>query len=63
VPIEPSVAAGSDAGEPAVLGEGPAADAFRAIVRAIVDEAVPPLSMVGCSARMLERVEAALGPK
>ncbi|MCU1485174.1 MAG: ATPase involved in chromosome partitioning [Actinomycetia bacterium] len=63
VPIEPSVAAGSDAGEPAVLGEGPAADAFRAIVRTIVDEAVPPVSMVGCTARMLERVEAALGPK
>jgi ATP-binding protein involved in chromosome partitioning len=63
VPLEPSVAAGSDAGEPAVLGEGAAAEAFRAIVRTIVDEAVPPLSMVGCTARMLERVEAALGPK
>ena len=63
VPIEPSVAAGSDAGTPAVLGEGPAADAFRAIVRRILDEAVPPIVMDGCSARMLEKVEAALGPK
>jgi ATP-binding protein involved in chromosome partitioning len=63
VPLEPSVASGSDAGMPAVLGDGPAADAFRSIVRTIVDEAVPPLSMVGCSARMLEHVEAALGPK
>jgi ATP-binding protein involved in chromosome partitioning len=63
VPIEPSVAAGSDAGEPAVLGDGPAAGAFREIVRRIVDEAVPPVVMAGCSARMLERVEAALGPK
>src|SRR5439155_16433655 len=63
VPIEPSVPAGSDAGQPAVLGDGPAADAFNAIVRRIVDEAVPPVVMAGCSARMLERVEAALGPK
>ena len=63
VPIEPSVAAGADAGTPAVLGVGPAADAFRAIVRRIVDEAVPPVVMAGCSARMLEHVEAALGPK
>jgi ATP-binding protein involved in chromosome partitioning len=63
VPIEPKVAAGSDAGVPAVLGEGPAAEAFRGIVATIVDEAIPPISMVGCSARMLERVEAALGPK
>jgi ATP-binding protein involved in chromosome partitioning len=63
VPIEASVAAGADAGEPAVLGEGAAADEFRAIVRRIVDEAVPPVVMEGCSARILERVEAALGPK
>ena len=63
VPIEASVAVGSDAGIPAVLGDGPAADAFRAIVRRIVDEAVPPMSMVGCTARMMENVEAALGPK
>ena len=63
IPLEPAVARGSDAGLPAVLGEGAAADAFKAIVRRIVDEAVPPVSMEGCSARMLERVEAALGPK
>jgi ATP-binding protein involved in chromosome partitioning len=63
VPIEPSVAAGADAGTPAVLGEGAAAIAFRSIVERIVEEAVPPVSMAGCSARMLERVEAALGPK
>lgn len=63
VPLEPSVAGGSDAGVPAVLGTGPAADAFRSIVRTIVDDAVPPMSMIGCSARMLQHVEAALGPK
>ena len=63
VPIESVVAAGGDTGEPAVLGSGPAADALRAIVRVLVDDAVPPVDMAGCSARLLERVEAALGPK
>jgi ATP-binding protein involved in chromosome partitioning len=63
VPIENSVAQGGDTGVPAVLGTGPAADALRAIVRRMVDEAVPPVDMAGCSARLLEKVEAALGPK
>jgi ATP-binding protein involved in chromosome partitioning len=63
VPLESAVAAGGDSGAPAVLGTGPAADALRAIVRRLVDEVAPPVSMAGCSARMLERVEAALGPK
>ena len=64
VPIEPSVAAGGDAGEPiAVHGESPAADAFRAIANRIVTETVPPVQMAGCSARVLEAVEAALGPR
>ena len=64
VPIEPTVAAGGDAGEPVALaGEGPAAEAFRAIATRIVTETVPPVSMAGCSARMMESVLAALGPK
>jgi ATP-binding protein involved in chromosome partitioning len=63
VPLETAVAAGGDAGRPAVLGEGAAAEAFRSIVKRLVDDAVPPASMAGCSARMLARAEAALGPK
>jgi ATP-binding protein involved in chromosome partitioning len=62
VPIESAVASGGDTGEPAVLGVGPAADALRAIVRDIIDVAVPPVDMAGCSARLLENVERALGP-
>jgi ATP-binding protein involved in chromosome partitioning len=62
VPIESAVASGGDTGEPAVLGVGPAADALRAIVRDIIDVAVPPVDMAGCSARLLENVEKALGP-
>ncbi|HEY8527010.1 MAG TPA: Mrp/NBP35 family ATP-binding protein [Acidimicrobiales bacterium] len=60
VPLEPAVSAGGDAGEPAVLGEGPAAEAFRQIAERIVAEAVPPAAMAGCSARMLDAAVAAL---
>jgi len=60
VPIEPAVSAGGDSGEPAVLGEGPAADAFRAIADRVVAEAVPPPELAGCSARMLDAAVAAL---
>lgn len=60
VPLEPLVASGGDAGEPVALGEGPAAEAFRAIAARIVEEAVPPMEMAGCSARMLEAAVAAL---
>ena len=42
------------------LGDGPAAEAFRAIAARIVEEAVPPMEMAGCSARMLEAAVAAL---
>jgi ATP-binding protein involved in chromosome partitioning len=54
VPLESSVAAGGDTGMPVALADGPAADAFRAIAARIVEEAVPPVEMAGCSARMLE---------
>ncbi len=60
VPIEPAVSDGGDSGEPAVLGEGPAADALRSIAQAIADEHVPPVEMAGCSARMLDAAMAAL---
>jgi len=60
VPIEPTVSDGGDSGEPAVLGEGPAADALRSIARALADEYVPPVEMAGCSARMLDAAMAAL---
>jgi ATP-binding protein involved in chromosome partitioning len=68
VPIEPAVSAGGDAGRPVVLdqgrdGDGPAARAFRAIAERIATETVPPVQMAGCSARLLETVDVALGPK
>lgn len=64
VPLEPALSAGGDAGAPVALdGTGPAAQALRAIAVRIVTETVPPVAMAGCSARLLETVEAALGPK
>jgi ATP-binding protein involved in chromosome partitioning len=63
IPIESSVATGGDTGMPIALGTGPAAEAFRAIADLIVDEAVPPVAMAGCSARMLDAAIAALDAK
>jgi ATP-binding protein involved in chromosome partitioning len=60
VPLEPSVSRGGDDGVPIALGTGAAAEAFGAIAARIVDEAVPPVAMAGCSARMLDAAVAAL---
>jgi ATP-binding protein involved in chromosome partitioning len=60
VPLEPAVSAGGDEGTPVALGDGPAAEAFRAIAAHIADEAVPLAAMAGCSARMLDAAVAAL---
>ena len=64
VPLEPSVAAGGDAGAPVSLdGTGTAAEVFRTIARRIVDDIAPPTNMAGCSARMLGLVNEALAAK
>jgi ATP-binding protein involved in chromosome partitioning len=60
IPIDAAVAHGGDEGRPVVLGEGPAAEALRGLVDRIVDEAIPPVAMAGCSARMLDAAVAAL---
>jgi len=60
IPLEASVAAGGDAGTPIALGDGPAAEAFRALAERLVTVAVPPVEMAGCSARMLDAAAAAL---
>ncbi len=52
VPIEPTVAAGGDAGEPVVLhGIGAAADVFARIAQRIIDDTPDIDDMAGCSAR------------
>jgi ATP-binding protein involved in chromosome partitioning len=57
VPIEPTVAAGGDTGEPVVLtGTGTAATVFSTIARRIIDETPSNDDMAGCSARDDEAV-------
>ena len=52
VPIEPTVAAGSDAGEPVVLSRtGIAAEVFSDIARQIIEATPSAPEMAGCSAR------------
>ncbi len=61
VPIDPSVAAGGDAGSPAALDPtSPLAPVFAVLAERIATEIAPLVSMSSCSARLLERVEAAL---
>jgi ATP-binding protein involved in chromosome partitioning len=57
IPLDPAVAAGGDAGEPAV----PAV--VDDIAERIVTDAIPLVVMTDCSARLLESVESALGAK
>jgi ATP-binding protein involved in chromosome partitioning len=63
IPLDPTVAAGGDTGRPASLhASGPVVDAFRTLAERIVTEALPPVEMTGCTARLFDQVEAALGP-
>ena len=52
VPLEASVAAGGDEGEPSALSSGPAAEVFRAIAATLHEEIVTPRQMAVCSARL-----------
>lgn len=64
IPLDARVAAGGDEGEPAALAlDGPVAAAFAAVADRVVEEIFPPVEMAGCTARLLDSVEAALGPK
>ena len=67
IPMEAALAAGGDDGEPVVVsGDGPAAMALRDVVERIRTDVAPVRSsddavdMSGCSARLLDAVNAAL---
>lgn len=60
IPMDPSVSVDGDAGDPVALGDGPVAEAFRALAAVVVEEAVPMADMGGCSARMLDAAMANL---
>ena len=61
IPLHPDAAAAGDAGEPVALGDGPLAERFRTIAARLLAEVAPPVEMSGCTARLLEAVERALG--
>jgi ATP-binding protein involved in chromosome partitioning len=61
IPLHPSVAAGGDAGTPVALDpDQPLAEVFDRIADSVITDIAPVLSMDGCSARLLERVEDAV---
>ena len=62
IPLDPSLAAGADTGQPASLGEGPVGEAFAALADRIRTEALPMVEMATYTARLFDKVEATLGP-
>jgi ATP-binding protein involved in chromosome partitioning len=63
VPLDAGVAAGGDSGEPVVLGaDGPVVQVFEQMADRILTDIAPLVEMTGCTARLLDRIESALGP-
>ena len=64
IPLDPAVAAGGDAGEPAAIAtpHTPAAQAFAALAERIVTEAIPLVEMVTCTARQFFKAAGLLTP-
>jgi ATP-binding protein involved in chromosome partitioning len=62
IPLHPDLAAGGDSGEPvATAGDGSELGAvFKELARTIAEEVAPTLDVQGCSARLMDRVEAAV---
>ena len=60
VPLHASMAAGGDAGDPVAAGEGPLADVFTGLARAVCEEVAPVIETAGCTARLLDRVARAV---
>ncbi len=62
IPIEAAVSAGGDSGRPVAI-DAPASlagSAFGELAARIVTDVLPPVDMAGCTARMLDAVDAAL---
>lgn len=53
------MSAGGDAGRPVAAGNGPLATVFADLARVVAEEVAPPVAGV-CTARLLDRVEAAV---
>jgi ATP-binding protein involved in chromosome partitioning len=60
VPLHPDVASGGDAGTPVAAGDGELAPVFAELARVVAEEVAPRIETSACSARLIERVEAAV---
>jgi ATP-binding protein involved in chromosome partitioning len=60
IPLHPDLAAAGDAGTPVADGDGELAPLFAELARVVAEEVAPLLETSSCSARLVERVEAAV---
>ncbi len=62
IPLHPELAAGGDAGAPVALAgdDSELGAVFKEMARVVAEEVAPLIDVQGCSARLLERVEAAV---
>jgi ATP-binding protein involved in chromosome partitioning len=60
IPLHPDLAAAGDAGTPVAAGKGELAQLFAELARMVAEEVAPLLETSSCSARLVERVEAAV---
>jgi ATP-binding protein involved in chromosome partitioning len=60
IPLHPDLAAAGDAGLPVAAGNGELAGIFAELARMVAEEVAPLLETSSCSARLVERVKAAV---
>lgn len=61
IPLHPAMAPAGDAGEPVALADGELAAVFDSLAAAVHDETAPPSELASCTARLLDRIDQALG--
>ncbi|HVB91021.1 MAG TPA: Mrp/NBP35 family ATP-binding protein [Acidimicrobiales bacterium] len=60
IPLHPDLAAAGDEGTPVAAGQGELAGVFAELARVVAEEVAPLIQAQGCTARLMERVEAAV---
>jgi len=60
IPLHPDLAAAGDAGTPVAGGTGELAAVFAEVARVVAEEVAPLVEAQDCTARLIERVEAAV---
>jgi ATP-binding protein involved in chromosome partitioning len=60
IPLHPDLAAAGDSGSPVAAGAGELSDLFAEVARVVAEEVAPVIETASCTARLIERVEAAV---